>query len=62
MIIVTKAIEVLNILNEGKIFSGCEVGTAQKFVKFLTQKFDHVLFNHIRLFFESDMKKVDQLT
>ena len=49
-------------LNEGKIFCGRGLGTGQKFVKFLTQKFDHVVFNHIRLIFESDMKKVDQLT
>ena len=49
-------------LNGGKIFRGQEVGTGQKFVKFLRQKFDHILFNHIRLFFDSDMKKVDKLT
>ena len=41
---------------------GQEVGTGQKFVKFWRQDFNHVLFSHFRLFLESNLKKVYQLT
>ena len=41
---------------------GPEVGTGQKFVKFLGQDYNHVLFSHFRHFLQSDLKKVNQLT